>query len=121
MKSMCREIGMTYWLEQAAANEGGWLGALRDPQVGAALGLIHRLAETAGRGQGAACAERSKYSALSRPSWRLAAGRPRDGQNKPSCSLAASDIRIWSQGGSNTRSTFTSLTPGTARTRSSTS
>jgi AraC-like DNA-binding protein len=30
------------WLEKQPNDQGGWLGALRDPQIGAALGLIHR-------------------------------------------------------------------------------
>jgi AraC-like DNA-binding protein len=30
------------WVEEQPQNRGGWLGALRDPQIGAALGLIHR-------------------------------------------------------------------------------
>lgn len=30
------------WLETQPNAQGGWLGALRDPQIGAALGLIHR-------------------------------------------------------------------------------
>ena len=30
------------WVEEQPHNRGGWLGALRDPQIGAALGLIHR-------------------------------------------------------------------------------
>jgi AraC-like DNA-binding protein len=30
------------WVEEQPDNHGGWLGALRDPQIGAALGLIHR-------------------------------------------------------------------------------
>jgi len=30
------------WAERLPVGEGGWLGALRDPQIGAALGLIHR-------------------------------------------------------------------------------
>jgi AraC-like DNA-binding protein len=30
------------WIEEQPHNRGGWLGALRDPQIGAALGLIHR-------------------------------------------------------------------------------
>ena len=29
------------WIEEQPHNRGGWLGALRDPQIGAALGLIH--------------------------------------------------------------------------------
>jgi AraC-like DNA-binding protein len=29
------------WLEQNPAHEGGWLAALRDPQIGQALALIH--------------------------------------------------------------------------------
>ena len=39
-------------------------------------------------------------------------------QNIPSCSLAASDIRSRSHGGSQTTSTLTSVTPGTCATRS---
>lgn len=30
------------WVEEQPKGHGGWLGALRDPQIGAALGLIHR-------------------------------------------------------------------------------
>ena len=30
------------WLREEPAGAGGWLGALRDPAIGAALGLIHR-------------------------------------------------------------------------------
>jgi AraC-like DNA-binding protein len=30
------------WLETQPNAHGGWLGALRDPQIGAALGLLHR-------------------------------------------------------------------------------
>jgi len=30
------------WLEEQPYSQGGWLGALRDRQIGAALGLIHR-------------------------------------------------------------------------------
>ena len=30
------------WVQEQPQNRGGWLGALRDPQIGAALGLIHR-------------------------------------------------------------------------------
>jgi AraC-like DNA-binding protein len=30
------------WVEEQPHDQGGWLGALRDPQVGTALGLIHR-------------------------------------------------------------------------------
>src|SRR5215510_6126807 len=30
------------WFEDQPPDQGGWLGALRDPQIGAALGLIHR-------------------------------------------------------------------------------
>jgi AraC-like DNA-binding protein len=30
------------WVEEQPDNHGGWLGALRDPQIGTALGLIHR-------------------------------------------------------------------------------
>jgi AraC-like DNA-binding protein len=30
------------WMENQPAGQGGWLGALRDPQIGAALELIHR-------------------------------------------------------------------------------
>src|SRR5262249_3679137 len=30
------------WAERLPVGQGGWLGALRDPQIGAALGLIHR-------------------------------------------------------------------------------
>src|SRR5262249_1369791 len=30
------------WFEEQPPDQGGWLGALRDPQIGAALGLIHR-------------------------------------------------------------------------------
>jgi len=30
------------WAERLPIGQGGWLGALRDPQIGAALGLIHR-------------------------------------------------------------------------------
>src|SRR5215510_100854 len=30
------------WAERLPVGEGGWLGALRDPQIGAALGLVHR-------------------------------------------------------------------------------
>jgi len=30
------------WVEEQPHNQGGWLGALRDPQIGSALGLIHR-------------------------------------------------------------------------------
>jgi AraC-like DNA-binding protein len=30
------------WVEDQPHNQGGWLGALRDPQIGPALGLIHR-------------------------------------------------------------------------------
>jgi AraC-like DNA-binding protein len=30
------------WLEEQPHSHGGWLGALRDPQIGPALGLMHR-------------------------------------------------------------------------------
>ncbi len=30
------------WLKEQPEGAGGWLGALRDPTIGAALGLIHR-------------------------------------------------------------------------------
>src|SRR5262245_7856144 len=30
------------WVETQPLDQGGWLGALRDPRIGAALGLIHR-------------------------------------------------------------------------------
>src|SRR5262249_57138157 len=30
------------WFEEQPQDRGGWLGALRDPQIGAAIGLIHR-------------------------------------------------------------------------------
>src|SRR5215813_204286 len=30
------------WFEEQSHDRGGWLGALRDPQIGAAIGLIHR-------------------------------------------------------------------------------
>jgi AraC-like DNA-binding protein len=30
------------WFENQPHDRGGWLGALRDPQIGAAIGLIHR-------------------------------------------------------------------------------
>jgi AraC-like DNA-binding protein len=30
------------WLDEQPHDRGGWLGALRDPQIGAAIGLIHR-------------------------------------------------------------------------------
>src|SRR5215510_6480052 len=30
------------WAEKLPVGQGGWLGALRDPQIGAALGLVHR-------------------------------------------------------------------------------
>ena len=30
------------WMTSQPAGQGGWLGALRDPHIGAALGLIHR-------------------------------------------------------------------------------
>jgi AraC-like DNA-binding protein len=30
------------WVEEQPQDQGGWLGALRDPQIGVALGLIHR-------------------------------------------------------------------------------
>src|SRR5262249_59191954 len=30
------------WVEEQPQDQGGWLGALRDPQIGAAIGLIHR-------------------------------------------------------------------------------
>jgi AraC-like DNA-binding protein len=30
------------WIEEQPQDRGGWLGALRDPHIGAALGLIHR-------------------------------------------------------------------------------
>jgi AraC-like DNA-binding protein len=33
---------MRAWIEEQPEGKGGWLGALRDPQIGAALGLIHR-------------------------------------------------------------------------------
>jgi len=33
------------WIAQQPAGHGGWLGALRDPQIGAALALIHRKPE----------------------------------------------------------------------------
>src|SRR5262249_50454336 len=44
-----------------------------------------------------------------------------DDQSRPSWSRAASDIRLWSHGGSNVTSTRTSVTPGTARALRSTS
>lgn len=30
------------WLKEQPESQGGWLGALRDRQIGAALGLMHR-------------------------------------------------------------------------------
>jgi AraC-like DNA-binding protein len=33
------------WLKQQPPGTGGWLGALRDPSIGAALGLIHQAPE----------------------------------------------------------------------------
>lgn len=30
------------WVEKQPHDQGGWLGALRDPQIGAVIGLIHR-------------------------------------------------------------------------------
>jgi AraC-like DNA-binding protein len=33
------------WMTSQPAGQGGWLGALRDPHIGAALGLIHRAPE----------------------------------------------------------------------------
>jgi AraC-like DNA-binding protein len=30
------------WVEEQPQSKGGWLGALRDPKIGVALGLIHR-------------------------------------------------------------------------------
>jgi len=33
------------WMASQPAGQGGWLGALRDPHIGAALGLIHRAPE----------------------------------------------------------------------------
>ncbi|MGH9844109.1 MAG: AraC family transcriptional regulator [Blastocatellia bacterium] len=30
------------WIEEQPEDQGGWLGALRDPKIGAALALIHR-------------------------------------------------------------------------------
>ncbi len=33
------------WIEQQPEDQGGWLGALRDPKIGAALALIHRQPE----------------------------------------------------------------------------
>lgn len=35
------------WIEQQPEDQGGWLGALRDPKIGAALALIHREPERA--------------------------------------------------------------------------
>ncbi len=35
------------WIEEQPDGQGGWLGALRDPKVGAALALIHREPERA--------------------------------------------------------------------------
>jgi transcriptional regulator GlxA family with amidase domain len=35
------------WIAQMPATEGGWLGALRDPQIGQALALMHRSPERA--------------------------------------------------------------------------
>jgi AraC-like DNA-binding protein len=35
------------WMANQPADEAGWLGALRDPRIGAALGLIHRAPERA--------------------------------------------------------------------------
>lgn len=35
------------WIEDQPLDQGGWLGALRDLQIGAALGLIHRVPERA--------------------------------------------------------------------------
>jgi AraC-like DNA-binding protein len=36
---------MRVWIAQQPAGHGGWLGALRDPQIGTALALIHRSPE----------------------------------------------------------------------------
>src|SRR5439155_5527801 len=36
---------MRLWMASQPAGQGGWLGALRDPQIGAALGLMHRAPE----------------------------------------------------------------------------
>ena len=36
---------MRLWMASQPAGQGGWLGALRDPHIGAALGLIHRAPE----------------------------------------------------------------------------
>src|SRR5205823_10308735 len=33
------------WLAQAPPTQSGWLGALRDPRIGTALGLMHRSPE----------------------------------------------------------------------------
>lgn len=33
------------WIEQLPASDGGWLRALRDPQIGRAIGLMHRAPE----------------------------------------------------------------------------
>lgn len=38
---------MRAWLETQPNTQGGWLGALRDPQIGMALGLLHRQPERA--------------------------------------------------------------------------
>lgn len=35
------------WLDDQPPGSGGWLGALRDPQIGRALGLLHRSPERA--------------------------------------------------------------------------
>jgi AraC-like DNA-binding protein len=35
------------WVDEQADGAGGWLGALRDPQIGAALALLHRAPERA--------------------------------------------------------------------------
>ena len=36
---------MRVWMASQPAGQGGWLSALRDPHIGAALGLIHRAPE----------------------------------------------------------------------------
>jgi AraC-like DNA-binding protein len=35
------------WMESKPSDQAGWLGALRDPQIGTALGLIHRAPDRA--------------------------------------------------------------------------
>ena len=57
------------WIESQPAGQGGWLGALRDPQIGAALELMHRTPERSWSVSTLA-REVAKRRVLATPPWR---------------------------------------------------